>query len=206
MTASTTMVRGLILCSVLTATGCATVRQTDPPTTAEEMLLISTAVDRAVGKLQLPGVPVGSRLFVDASNVDLDANGTVTVLPKYTIAAVRDQMLRLGYKLVDDRKSADYVVELRNGTQAIDDKKIIIGLPNTTLPIPMAGPVTVPELAIFSYHRQHGVSKLGLVAYGQNGAMAYSTGTAFGDAEQKHWSLLFVISFTTHDILPEDVR
>jgi hypothetical protein len=206
MAASKTLMRSCLLLAVAANAGCVTIRQTDPPTTAEEMLLISTAVDRAVSKLKLPDVPAGSRVFVDATNVDFDANGTVTILPKYTVAAVRDQLLRLGYKLVADRKEGDYIVELRNGAQAIDDKKIIIGIPNTTIPVPLTGPVTVPELALFKYQRQHGVSKLGLVAYGQNGAMAYSTGSQFGDSEQKHWSVLFVISFTSHDILPEDVR
>src|SRR5581483_3420834 len=119
MAASKILMRSTMLLLTLAATGCATVRQTDPPTTAEEQLLVSMAVDRAVGKLTLPGVPAGSRLFVDVTNVDVDQNGTVMLLPKYTIAAVRDQLLRLGYKLVDDRKVADYVVELRNGGQAI---------------------------------------------------------------------------------------
>jgi len=198
--------RSLVLLTILALSGCATVRQTDPPTTAEEQLLVSMAVDRAVGKLTLPGVPAGSRLFVDVTNVDVDQNGTVMLLPKYTIAAVRDQLLRLGYRLVDDRKVADYVVELRNGGQAIDDKQIILGLPNTVLPVPMTGPITVPELALFKYHRQHGLSKVGLAVYGRDGAMAYSTGSQFGDSEQKHWTLLFLISFTSHDLTTPDVK
>jgi hypothetical protein len=195
----------LLLLPLLALAGCATVRQTDPPTTAEEQLLVSMAVDRAVGKLKL-GIPAGSRVFVDAANVDVDPNGTVMLLPKYTIAAVRDQILRLGYKLVAERQQADYVVEMRNGGQAIDDKQIILGIPNTTIPVPLTGPVTVPEIAIFKYHRQHGLSKIGLAVYGRDGAMAYSTGSQFGDSEQKHWTLLFLISFTSHDLTTPDVK
>jgi hypothetical protein len=199
--------RWTLLLAVAALTGCASVRQTDPPTTAEELLLVSTAVDRAVGKLKLD-IPPGSRVFVDASNVDVDQSNanTAMLLPKYTIAAVRDQVLRLGYKVVAERKDAEYVVEVRNGGQAIDDKQIILGIPNTTLPVPLTGPITVPELAIFKYHRQHGLSKLGLAVYGKDGSLAYSTGSQFGDSEQKHWTLLFLITFTSHDLVSEDVK
>ena len=48
---------------------CSTEKQSSPPRTATEQLLISTAADRAVDKLNL-SIPAGTKVFVDASNFE----------------------------------------------------------------------------------------------------------------------------------------
>jgi hypothetical protein len=193
------MHRAIALVAVLMMTGCATVRQTDPPTTATEQLLISTAVDRSVGKLKL-SIPPGSRVYLDAQN--LDSEKEYVRYPKYTIAAVRDQLMRLGYKVVDQRSQADVSVELRSGAQSINEKSILIGTPNIAVPVPFAGSFAIPELALFKYHRLRGISKLALSASNAAGSLLYSTEFQYGEAEQKHWVFLFVITHTSHDLWP----
>jgi hypothetical protein len=191
--------RAIFVLTALAVSGCATVRQTDPPLTANTQLLISTAVDRAAVQLK-PTLKAGSRIYLDANNIDGDKEHVV--YPKYTIAAVRDQLLRLGFRIVEDRSQADAVLELRSGAQSINEKSILVGIPNITMPVPLAGPITIPELAIFKYHRLHGVCKLALVAHGRDGNLLHSTGVQYGQAQQKRWVFLFLFSSTSHDLWP----
>ncbi len=59
-----------VLCLlVLAMAGCTTTRESNPPRTATEQLLISAAVDRAVAGLHLD-IPKGARVYVDASNFE----------------------------------------------------------------------------------------------------------------------------------------
>jgi hypothetical protein len=59
-------------------------------------------------------VPAGATVFVDPQYFD-NAPGDAARYSKYAIASVRDRLQRQGARLVDDRKSADMVVELRTG-------------------------------------------------------------------------------------------
>jgi hypothetical protein len=110
---------------------CTTVRETNPPRTATEELLISTAADRAADRLS-PAIPNGTKVFVDATYLD----GTDA---KYATATMRDRLLKLGAHLVVDRKSADMVVELRAGSLSIDEHSFLIGIPSFAVPVPLAG-------------------------------------------------------------------
>jgi len=191
--------RVIVLLAVAALAGCATLRQTDPPLTADEQLLISTAVDRSSAMLK-PEIPPGSRVFLDATN--LDADKEIVIYPKYTIASVRDQLLRSGFRLVDDRAQADVILELRSGAQSINEKNFLIGIPNVTVPVPLAGPMTIPEIALYKYHRLRGVSKLALVARSPDGRFLYSTGMQYGESQKKRWVFLLLFSGGTHDLGP----
>ncbi len=108
--------------------GCAVTRDTQPPRTATEEMLISAAADRAADALR-PHFAPGAKVFVDAQYFD----GTDA---KYTIGAIRDRLAQNGARLVADRKSADMVVEIRSGAQSIDQNSLLIGLPSINVPIP----------------------------------------------------------------------
>jgi hypothetical protein len=179
--------------------GCVSVRHTDPPHTATEQLLITAAVDRCVEQLKL-SLPDKRRVFLDPTNVDVD--GTV-IYPRYAIAAVRARLLQLGAQLVATREEADVVVEMRSGAQSINDRRILVGMPGFQLPVPLTGALAVPEIPLFRYHKETGVSKLALVAYDANGGLIADTGPQFGEAMRRHWVVLFVISGSSQNIQPE---
>ena len=182
----------------LTIAACATDRQTDPPRTATEELLVSTAVDHAVDQIKLP-LPPDSKVFVDTQYFDSDG----VVLPKYTISAVHDQLLRQGAHLVNDRKEADVVVEMRSGAQSIDYSTFLIGIPSFPLPIPFAGTLTFPEIAFFKISKQTGVSKLALTGYSQKeGSLTASSGPQYGESQRKAVMILFV-SWTDSNLVPQ---
>lgn len=187
--------------AALLASGCASVRQTDPPRTATEELLISTAADRAAAQVKFE-LPKGSRVFVDAQYLDLDN----VVYPKYTIASIRDQVIRQGLKLAADRKDADAILELRSGAQSINDSYDLVGIPNFSIPLPLLGQLTIPEIAFFKYHRQSGIAKMAVAVYAPDGSLLYSSGPQYGGSKQLRWSLLFLIHYTSDDTLPDEME
>jgi hypothetical protein len=188
-----------LVSATLALAGCVTTRQTDPPVTATEQLLISTAVDHAASQLNLE-LPPGSRVFVEAGYVDMD--GTV-VYPRYALAAVRRRLLQLGARLTSDRDKANVIVEMRSGAQSVNDRRILIGTPGFSLPVPLAGNLAIPEVPLFRYHKETGISKLGLVAYDAEGRFIGEAGPQFGESWRRHWVVLFVFSRADQNILPE---
>ena len=179
------------------AAGCATDRQTDPAQTATEQLLVARAVDRSVGRIDL-AFPPGARVFLDTQYFDTDT----VVRPKYTIALVRDRLLRRGASLVDERKAADTVVELRAAAQSIDYSNFLIGIPSFPMPIPLAGTLQFPEIALFKIDKRKGVSDLALTAYGRDsGQLIASTGSEIGTSLKSRLVILLV-SWTRDDVSP----
>lgn len=190
-----------MLAAIIGLTGCTTTRLTEPGETATEQLLISTAVDHAVHRLD-PVIPAGTKVYVDAQYFD-NAPGDAALYTKYAIASVRDRLLRRGARLVADRKDADMVVEVRTGAQSINHHDFLIGLPAIPIPIPLAGSVTTPKIPILEDNRQTGIAKLAITAYGRNGMLTASSGPVYGQSDMARWTVLLFISWTDQDILPK---
>jgi hypothetical protein len=107
---------------LLTLAGCTQAVESNPPRTATEQMLISTAADRAAEKLAL-ALPKGTSVFVDASNFD----GTDA---KYAIGSIRAQLLKQGIRLVEDKKKAHTIVEVRSGALSTDKSQTLVGIPS----------------------------------------------------------------------------
>lgn len=176
---------------------CVTDRQTDPAQTATEQLLVARAAERSVARIELP-LAAGSKVFLDTQYFDTDT----VVRPKYTVSLVRDQLLRQGLSLVDDRNSADTVIELRSAAQSIDYSNFLVGIPSFPVPVPLAGTLQFPEIALFKIDKQKGVSDLALTAYGRDsGRLISSTGSEVGTSLKSHMVVLLV-SWTRDDVSP----
>jgi len=185
----------IIVALVFLMAACTTVRQTEPPRTATEEMLISSAADRAVDELKLN--VNGKAVLVDASNYKgLD--------PEYTVAGVHALVLKDGGRLVTDRKTADVVVEMRNGAQSIDQKEYLIGIPSFDVPIPLAGSLTFPEIALYSRKEDIGVSKLAIADSNASGASIGSAGPVYGFAHDRHYKLLIFIGWKSQDFHPDE--
>jgi len=177
--------------------GCTTSRETKPQRTATEQLLISTAADHAADAIKLD-IPSGAKVFVDASNFE----GTDS---KYAIAAIRDRILQLGGHLVSDRVLADTVVEIRSGALSIDQSQTLVGIPKFDIPIPLAGPLGIPEVALFKKSERRGVAKFAATSYGaKTGEAEGATGPRYGFSHNTHWVLLFFFSWSSEDVLPKE--
>lgn len=199
--------RSLTLGATVFAGGCTTVAVTEPPETATEQLLITTAIDNAVSKMNV-AIPAGTRIFVDTSYFDGIGRDQKVLFPKYAMSAVREKLLQSGALLAEDRQSADMIVELRTGGQSVDHNSLFVGIPSISVPLPPTFyPVTTPELSFFKRDRQTGVAKLAIVAYRQdNGAYAASSGSSFGSSNHTETTILLLFDRITSDIEPQELQ
>jgi hypothetical protein len=184
---------------LLSLSGCVTDRKTDTPRTATEELLVSTAADRAADALS-KSIPAHSRLFVDTS--DFDATDG-----KYAIGAIRDALLRRNASLVDKKTDADVVVELRSGALATNDHELLIGIPSFSVPLPFAGPVNTPKIALYDRATQLGVAKFAASDLSaKTGALVASSAPQYGFAHKTDYIVLLFFGWSHEDLIPKGQR
>jgi len=182
-----------ILAVVLGA--CTISRDTTPPRAATEQLLISAAADRAADRLALQ-IPRDTKVFVDATNFEGYDN-------KYAIGTVRDRLLKQGARLVADRAGANTVVEVRSGALSVDEHKTLFGIPSFDIPIPLAGALKFPEIALFKKHKWEGIAKIAATGYdAKGGTLVASSGPEYGFSHKTYWVVMLFISWTTDDLGP----
>lgn len=182
-----------LILATLALGACTTVRETSPERTATEQLLISTAVDRAVERMNL-NIPEGTKVFLAGDQLE-GPDG------KYATAAMRDRLLRRGAHLVADRGKAAAVVEIRAGALSIDDRQLLVGTGGFNLPIPFAGQFAFPEIALYKEKERLGLAKLAAVGYSvPEGKLIDSSGPQFGYSHQDEKVLLFFFSWRSSDL------
>jgi hypothetical protein len=199
------MARGLRSCvffgGVLLAflgAGCTQTGLTKPARSAIEQLLISTAADRALA--QAPwGFVRGKKIFVDRSfyeSADKD----------YVLGTIRDYVSVNGGLLAAKMDDADYVLEPRSGALSIDASSSVIGVPASSAPIPFAGAISLPEIALFKSEKQFSTAKLAILVYERDSKQhVASTGPLIGRANIKYYKFLGYIGYTKTTI-PEQQR
>jgi hypothetical protein len=176
--------------------GCTTIRDTQPKETATEQLLLSTAVDRAVAQLDLH-IPPGSRIYFDTS--EFEAQDAA----KYTLGTIENRLLQDGAKLADSKANADLVLAPRAGALAIDQDTFLIGIPSYNIPIPLAGALSTPEIALYKRAEEKGVAKFAVTGYGaKDGALRASAGPSYGYSHDVTWVVAIVISWNRDDLIP----
>lgn len=202
----------VVVLALLTA-GCSMARHTEPQRTATEEMQVSAAADRAASQIDLTALR-GEKVFVDAAYYKgLD--------PNYTVAAVQEAVLKNGALLVGDRKSADAVVEMRNGSQSIDKRQLLIGTPAFGLPTTVPklrfepgqttqtgaanNTIQLPEVALYAKAQNIGVSKLTVTAYDtRSGAYEASSGPLYGFSHAIRYTVLIFIKWRHQDFRPSE--
>jgi hypothetical protein len=159
------------LLSVALAAGCGTTRMTDTQRTATEQLLVSNAIDQAVGQLDVRPL-AGKPVYFDPQYLD----GTVD--RGYLISSLRQHLLANGCQLLEERSRAAYVVEARSGGVGTDRHSLLVGIPQTTVPAILPGqPTQIPEIPFAKKTDQNGVAKVALFAYNrQTGQPVWQSG------------------------------
>ncbi|HEV8390397.1 MAG TPA: DUF6655 family protein [Dongiaceae bacterium] len=186
-----------IILTVLALGACTTVRESSPQRTATEQLLISTAVDRAVERMDLK-IPQGTKVFLDADQLGGSDDG------KYAAGAMKDRLLRGGAALVADRGKADAVVEIRAGALSIDDKQTLVGTDTFDVPIPLAGQAKIPEIALYKDKERLGIAKIAAISYSTaDGTLIDASGPQFGYSHQDEHTLLLFFSWRSSDLPKE---
>jgi len=128
--------------------GCSTRTISTTPRTAIEQMLLSTAVDTALEKFELPQVS-GRNVYVDLTNLTGDD-------AQYMKVAVRARFAEIGATLTDTPDQAEFIAEIASGCLGTEYKSFIIGIPS--IPIP-GSPAPMPELSLFRKVEQTGIMK-----------------------------------------------
>ncbi len=177
--------RGRVLMVVLvglsvSVAGCGTLRVTDPPRTATEQLLISTACERAVAEFETHGVVSDRKVFLDFS-------GFASYDKEFATSEIRNFLAAQGAILVAEKANSELTVEVRSGALSVNRRDWIFGIPE----IALVGAAKLPEMPLIRTIEQKGVGKLAFYVYDtQTGKHVISGGPYIGKARRKHWWIL----------------
>ena len=186
-------------------TGCATIRVTDPPRTADEQFLLTTAATRAVAQLSTDALR-DRKVWVEATYFSAPEQAFVT-------GEVRAKFLLNGVRLVADRKEAQIIVEIRSGGVGINRTEFLLGLPSIPIPgvntgansVTSAIPYLTPELAIVKNTKQRGFAGIAYVAYwADTGEVVTSSGPYIGRTIRDDWWILGIGPKTAGNIPTTD--
>lgn len=190
-----------------TATGCATIRVTDPPRTATEQFLMTGAAEAAVNQLSADALR-DRIVYIDTTYLT-SAWQTAPEL-SYMIGELRAKLLKGGARLVPSREKAQIVLELRSPGVGIDRLEFLLGIPPIGLGA-LAGGVAAaggsstvtPEFAIIKSTRQYGFASVAFVAYWvDTGELLTSSGPFVGRTFREDWWILGTGPRTVGDIPP----
>jgi hypothetical protein len=177
------------------ASGCASVRITDPPRTATEQFLLSQAAARAVQQLIFDPLR-GRRAFLDAQYFAASERD-------FVIAEMRAKLLLAGVYLVPQREEAEVIIEVRSGGVGIDRADFLLGLPSLVLTAEDAFniPFATPEIALLKSTEQEGFAAVAYVAYwARTGEVVAASGPYLGRALRDDWWFFGVGPRTVGDI------
>ena len=103
MACRTARLLGLLAMTIL-AGGCATIKESDTTRTGIEQLLISSAADRALDKMDFAPVR-GAKIYVEPKHLDC-------VDKEYILVALHHRLLAQQCTLVDKPEDADVQMEI----------------------------------------------------------------------------------------------
>jgi hypothetical protein len=166
---------GIVVC------GCATMKESDTARTGIEQLLISSAADQALAKIDFQPI-ARAKVFLDPQYLDcVDKN--------YIVVALHQRLLNNGCTLVGKAEEADVVLEVASGGVGTDRNELFVGIPE--IPLPPPSPIAVPKLAFYTRTRAMGTAKLAIVAYdAKSKAPLINTGYSLARADHKNWTVL----------------
>ncbi|MCZ2341782.1 MAG: hypothetical protein LC104_08295, partial [Bacteroidales bacterium] len=118
--------------------GCATQKESHTARTGVEQLLISSAIDQSLDRVDLN--PLRNRkVFLESKYLDcVDKN--------YVIISMHHRLIAQGSRLVEKAEEADAIVEVGSGAVGTDGQELFVGIPE--IPLPPPSPVAIPRLSL----------------------------------------------------------
>lgn len=181
--------------------GCATIRVTDPAQTADEQFLMSVAAARAIDQISADALR-DRPVYLDTAYF----SATPKTTEAYILGEFRAKLLSSGVRLVEDRKQARIILELRSQGTSINRMEYLLGLPALSAPTGTNGtqgfPIALPELALYKQTTQSGYSSVAYIAYwADSGEVVASSGPFVGRTfREDFW--LFGYNFRTLGNIP----
>jgi hypothetical protein len=167
--------------AIVVVGGCATMKESDTSRTGVEQLLISTAIDRSLDKVDLKPLR-GAQVFVEEKYLDCtDKN--------YVIVSLHQRVMRAGCTLVDKPDAADVILEVASGAVGTDRDELFVGIP--AIPLAMPSPVSIPKISVYDRAKAMGTAKLRILAIdAKTRKPLVDSGAQLARADYRHWNLL----------------
>jgi hypothetical protein len=168
-------------CLLAPLVGCATIKQSDTARTGIEQMLISSAVDRSLEKIDFAPVR-GAKVFLDDKYLDcVDKN--------YVLLAMRQKLLAHGCTLPDKADDADVVMQVASGAVGTDRQDLFAGI--SQIPLPPPSPISIPKFELFGRDKANGTAKLLVVAIDKKTQLAViNNGASLARSDYKVWSFI----------------
>jgi hypothetical protein len=145
----------LLLAPLGFVTGCATHKESHTARTGVEQLLVSSAIDQSLDRVDLTPLR-GKKVYLETKYLDcVDKN--------YIVVSLHNRLLAARARLLDKAEDADVVVEVGSGGVGTDGQELFVGIPE--IPLPPPSPIAIPKLAFVTRSRLNGTAKLLIVAY-----------------------------------------
>jgi hypothetical protein len=144
-----------LACLAALTCGCATTKESDTARTGIEQLLVSSAVDQALDKINLAPIS-GAKVYLEEKYLDcVDKN--------YVIVSLEERLLANGCTLIGKPEEADVVMHVSSGGVGTDRQEKFVGI--SEIPLPPPSPIALPQVTLLSRSRANGTAKLRVVAY-----------------------------------------
>ena len=165
---------------VLVIGGCATIRVTDPPRTADEEYLENVASKLAVDQISAT-VLRDRKVYVDPEY--LTSSTQPSDEQQYLLGELRAKLLLSGVRLVAYRDKAEVIMEVRSQGISVNHIEFLLGLPASSIGGIFTGGIAsqTPELSIIKRTQQHGFSSIAYIAYwADSGEVVAASGPFIG--------------------------
>jgi hypothetical protein len=193
------MYRHLLLVAALSSvvSGCATMKQSDTARTGVEQLLVSSAIDRSLDRVDMRSIS-GAKVYVEQKYLDCVDNN-------YVVVALHQRLLRNGCTLVEKAEESDVTIEIGSGGVGTDRQELFVGIPAITVPMPL--PMSIPQVPFFNRVRYNGTAKIAVVAYDTKTKQpVVNAGAMLARSDHKSWNVLGTGHVVTGSVPDEIVR
>ncbi len=171
----------LVALGCLGAGGCATIKESDTTRTGVEQLLISSAVDRALDKIDFRPIANG-KIYVEEKYLDCtDKN--------YVLIALHQRLLQQNCTLAAKAEDSDVTLEIGSGSVGTDRHDLFMGVPQ--IPLPPPSPISVPKMTLYERNKAMGTAKLAVVAYDTKSRRSViNSGFSLARTDYKNYTLV----------------
>lgn len=210
-TAFTRLRTGLMVCALLTLSGCGKAVQN----LATEELVLSDAVDRSLRSVDFTPL-IGTKCFIDNTYLpQFKQPFPTTVKPsviyissEYITSSLRNQLLAAGCQVVAFKNEADVIIEPRCGALGTDEFETTFGIPASTglsqaaSLMPTAPPIpAIPEMSVAKRHDETASAKMAIFAYdAKTGVPVWQSGNSTARSDARYIWFLGVGPFQTGSI------
>jgi hypothetical protein len=160
----------------MAAAGCAAQTESYTARTGVEQMLISSAVDKSLAKIDFTPLQY-RKVYLDTRYLDCtDKN--------YVIVAMHRQLMNARAALVDKADEAEIIVEVASGAVGTNGQEQFVGVPE--IPLAPCAAVSSPRLSLFSSSQMNGTAKLLVIAFDAKTRQAViNSGCSLARSDQK---------------------